>query len=506
MAYMKDLTGRRLDTFRVAPVDAVASSRRLAVTNNCYGTAAQLPGVQTTAGTSRVPHLVGVTATDLQVVVGNHYTDPGAGTFYDVAAANPIAIRAALEINSVVYPLTFGGKRDVTIDGGGLAVSDRLPVTVTKGDVIHSRIYTSSTSWWANKRSPFSNGSSGGFTATTDLTNSGDVAVTDAIAWQIAPMAIIGTVAEGPATIIFGDSLAHGYADGSDNNGFAGHTPTDLVRGGGGFVVRGLSGHSGIVNVAVSSDRGQLFFNPAAHWKRMQFAQYASAAVIEYGRNDASALTSYLSIGTYITAIARWCKQRGLRTIVTTVTPRTSSTDNWFTAGNQAHNTSAMEAIRVQYNTWLRAGAPVDASTLTAVAVGTSGALLRGDADHPMDVLWDVTLLAETSQDSGIWRGAERIVLDAAISSGSGALSSTSAAFTSEDVGKAVAVVGAGSGGAVLQSVIRSVASGVATLNSAAGTTVSGASCGVGVITFDGVHANQYGALLLSAAVDPDDL
>lgn len=64
---------------------------------------------------------------------------------------------------------------------------------------------------------------------------------------------------------------------------------------------------------------------------------------------------------------------------------------------------------------------------------------------------------------------------DAAITTGTALLSSVTAAFTSADVGKRVAVYGAGAAGATLRTSILSVAGGVATLNANAGTTVSGA-------------------------------
>lgn len=502
----KDSAGRILASFPAVSKTEVATARRLAIANNCFATGAQLPAAQTVAGTSRVPHLVGATATDLQVIIGNHYTDPGSN-FGDVAASSSIAVRAALEIGGVVYPLNFGGKRDVTIDGGGFATSDRLPVTVNKGDVIYSRIYTSSTSWWANKHSVLNNGASGGWTATTDLTGSGAAAVANVGAWQLAPMAIVGTCnADGSAVVVFGDSVAHGYADGSDTQGFVGQYMDDMARAGGGYLVRGLSGKAGIINAAVSSDSVRFFVVPAGHWKRMHFAQHATTAVIAYGRNDISSLNDHLVVAGNNVAIAQRAKQRGMITIVTTVTPRTTSTDNFFTSGNQALATAPMEVIRVAYNSWLRAGAPLNPTTLAPVAVGTAGALVIGQPKHPIDKVWDATSFAESALNSGVWKGAERVVADAAMNSGSSSLSSASAAFTTADVGKAVTVVGAGAAGAALSSVIRGVAGGVATLNNAASTTVSAASCGIGIFTFDGTHPNQYGAAVMSAVVNSVDL
>jgi len=69
-------------------------------------------------------------------------------------------------------------------------------------------------------------------------------------------------------------------------------------------------------------------------------------------------------------------------------------------------------------------------------------------------------------------------VTDAAISGSSTTLASATAAFVAGDVGKSIAVAGAGTAGAVLQSTIATRISGTqVTLNDAAATTVTGAVC-----------------------------
>jgi hypothetical protein len=77
-------------------------------------------------------------------------------------------------------------------------------------------------------------------------------------------------------------------------------------------------------------------------------------------------------------------------------------------------------------------------------------------------------------------KGDAKVVTDAAITAASHALSSTSAAFTTADVGKAVSINGAGTAGAVFAATIVSVAAGVATLSAAAVTTVSAATAAYG--------------------------
>ena len=70
-------------------------------------------------------------------------------------------------------------------------------------------------------------------------------------------------------------------------------------------------------------------------------------------------------------------------------------------------------------------------------------------------------------------------------------------------LGKAVAIVGAGAAGAVLTGdfIAAFTSTSVVTLNGTnAGTTVSAATCGIGVTTIDGVHPSTKGHALIAAA------
>ena len=78
-------------------------------------------------------------------------------------------------------------------------------------------------------------------------------------------------------------------------------------------------------------------------------------------------------------------------------------------------------------------------------------------------------------------KGDCRTVSDGAIAAGSATLTSNTIAFTAADLGKAVSVLGAGAGGATLNTTIAAVAGGTnATLAAAASTTVTGAGVSLG--------------------------
>jgi len=315
-------------------------------------------------------------------------------------------------------------------------------------------------------------------------------------------MAVLGTVADGtPAFVLEGDSIAHGYAD---SNSFSGYAPADLFRSGGGFLQRALAGKAGTVDIAYPGDNAAAFAVPGGYLRRSFFKRCATHAVIEYPRNDHSNEVPLATTQANVIKIAVADKRRGLKTILTTTTPKTSSTDWWMTTANQTANTAAAETLRVGWNAWLRDGAPMD-STLAPLAAGTtSGSAIRiGASGHPFDAYWEITDLIESARDSGKWSAPDRILTDVAMTTGTSLLNSASGNFTSADVGKAVTLLGAGAAGAVYQSVIRQVNSSTQVLmNSNAGTTVSGATAGIGVKTFDGVHPNQYGSALCAAGVN----
>lgn len=140
------------------------------------------------------------------------------------------------------------------------------------------------------------------------------------------------------------------------------------------------------------------------------------------------------------------------------------------------------------------------------MAVGTAGAVLAAQPGHPLFGVFEVTDLAETSRNSGVWKpmANTRAVTDAAITSGAGTLTSSTAAFTTADVGRNVVVAGAGASGAPLTAMItaRNSATSVA-LDFNASTTVSGAALTIGdSYTVDGTHPTVYSSALLTAAID----
>lgn len=74
-----------------------------------------------------------------------------------------------------------------------------------------------------------------------------------------------------------------------------------------------------------------------------------------------------------------------------------------YTSGG---TTSTQEAVRQNYNTWIRAGAPltISGTTYTAVTSGTTGAVYAGQSGHPLTGYFDPCTALETALNSGFYQ------------------------------------------------------------------------------------------------------
>lgn len=485
---------------------ALGASRRLLI-GSTYGCADGT--AQTGTGSYDTPIVIGADCADIAFVYGNFYTAQIGGIYGDYTPTTTVTIGgAALVIpGQGVYPVTFNGQVGGTVAPGGFLTSDHLPLNLARGTIVFLRTYVSAGTWYATHISGGQIGNGGSNASNLTLSTSTSTASQNAGA-QYGPMGVLGTVADGTAAVLIqGDSIAHGYGDAGT---FVGHDPNDVTRSGGGYLQRALVGKVGYANIAFPGDKAAQFAVPAGYLRRMFFARYATHAVVEYPRNDISDEVALATTQANLLKILLGDTRRGLKIVLTTCTPKTSSTDNWRTAAGQSPNTANAESIRVAYNTWLRDGAPMDAANaLAALPTGTSsGTAVRiGATGHPVSAYWEITDLVETARNSGVWAPPDRTVPDAAITAGQSVLTSATAAFTAADVNKTVIVPGAGSSGGNYSSVIRSIISGTqAQMNGTAATTVTGATAAIGVKTDDGVHPNQGGALVAAAGVKVTDL
>lgn len=472
------------------------------------------PTVRTAVGTSRTRHVVALDCTDVSLVFTNFKNNsstvsPNLADGEDTAAQDNV--KASILVGGTKYPVTFGGLLTALIDPGATVQSDPLPVTLTAGTVIDVYVYgNNSTAWYSNQYCAVAGGE-GGFQTTTDLTAPGSAAVTETVGSPLrGPSAIMGTPLSGsaPAVLVIGDSIANGQGEA----GLIlqrGRNVTTPAIGGGGWFGRGLlAAGVGFFNGSVGGDKVTSFITNAGHYRRMIFQANATTVVCEYGRNDLSGSRTDVQIEADL--ITAWSMFPGKRVIQTTITPRSTSTDGWATLVNQT--TAADNPYRVSVNTWLRAGAPVtiSGSTVTAVPVGTPGAVLAGTGAHPLWGVWEAADLVESARDSGLWliNANVRTVTDAAITSAAATLTSATAAFTTADLGRKVIVAGAGTaGGLHISAIVGYTNATTVTLSTTAATTVTGAALTVcDGYTHDGTHPGTYGHTVLAGCVRAADL
>lgn len=135
---------------------------------------------------------------------------------------------------------------------------------------------------------------------------------------------------------------------------------------------------------------------------------------------------------------------------------------------------------------------PPDSVLVTAGLQGPTGATGATGAQGPAGTgAGFIDGATQTLRVQDVLFGAEGdgiLVRDANITSGTAALTSSEAAFTSADIGKHVLVVGAGASGADLSTTIQSVAAGTATLATNAGTTVVSGWCVYGTDDTDAIE------------------
>ncbi|WP_322544406.1 hypothetical protein U2G91_15530 [Rhodococcoides fascians] len=461
---------------------------------------------KTTPQTSRVNHTIGFDTQSIQFVYTNSYSDVASKA--DLDNVNPITVTASVELAGVIYRLTFGGRTTVTIDPGGYAVTDPLPVSLAKGTVIYSRTYVTGTTWQWNMLSFNFSGSLAGGSNAADLTAPGSGAIAVAPGYFYVPAAVLGRPnARSPfvSVIGVGDSIMAGQDDGGSYASYGIGDP--MIYGAGGYPARIVHGKGGFINAGLSADTAANFGTIAGSVRRLLLATAATHMFCEYGRND-------LASGTLATAqaalIAVWLygARRGLKVLQPTITPQSSSTDGYTTVAGQAVSDGTIEARRIALNTWLRAGAPLNPATLVATAVGAAGSVTAGQAGHPLSAYTSVTPVmevadaCETARNSGIWKVDSPRTFSASVTTGTSTV--TGSGFTAADVGRTLWIPGAGAAGAAYAAQVNVVSSATEViLSQPAGTTVSGVTAKMaGAMTKDGLHLLPFGATIAAAAVD----
>lgn len=364
----------------------VQSTEPVVVTDKNWGYGG--PGNQTnTGGTGRSIFTTVAPCTGLQFEFGNWIATAG-----DSDGSNQITIACRATIGGTQYRVTFGGQRTAILDRGGLVRTDPLDVEVAAGATITLDVYVTPTSGgtiWPAVNYYTSTGE--GWTAGSDLTAPGAAAPTVGVAFVYMPQRILGRVAsfDTVKSVAFdGDSIANGTGDGPPGYGpFA----------------RAFTGTYAYVGLGVAGETAQQ--TAGAHHRRYNALRGVRNIIQQHGINDLQ--NSRTLAQTQADLITCWMAAARMnplaRQFQTTITPKSASTDSWATVGNQTTD-ATVQPVRLTLNAWIRAGAPLNASTKAAVAIGTGGALLAGQAGHPLYGYLEFADLFESARDSGKWK------------------------------------------------------------------------------------------------------
>ena len=361
------------------------------------------PGRQLSDGTQQVvTYRIKVYApldrdvSNFELAFPNWYLAPA-----ETAGANSITVKAAFEYGfagqpTALIPLYFNGARSAVIEAGATRLCDPAGFQMTKGTFGYLRVAVSVASlgqFWPTGRALVGGASELSWNS-DQVDVLGTAGGSNGFTYMYGPAAIIGFGENDNASVlIVGDSIAAGSvgeASGGDSQGNQG------------YVERALANNLPWANTARGSDQFATFL--AAHSRRLAYGpQFATHAISEMGVNDIFIANRSLTVLQDM-AISTWKRLAGERMKVfqTTITPRTTSTDSWATLANQTLFSVPQEAVRVAFNDWIRAGAPIVAGA--AVAIGTGGAVLAGAAGHPLTGFFEVADIAESARNSGKWK------------------------------------------------------------------------------------------------------
>lgn len=341
-------------------------------------------------GTYRVSHVAACDCTGIRLVFTNaHGVTIGPNAITVTASVEPWNGVIAGILGTI--PVTFNGAFAVTLAPGATVVSDPIGVAqpIPAGATFFTRHYVSVASvgmrWPVALVSSLTGEGNNRSATPTDLTQSGTVpaALTDPI---FAPVAVLGT-ATNPSRLLapqvgaIGDSIMR-FGNDMDNGGFVAralrHQKGTLIAPLGGLVNLGRGGES------------------AAQWTtatepyRRPYVENFTHVISNYGTNDIVGGATLAALQATMLALWTSFAARGQSVWHTTCTPNTTMV-------------SGQATIRANWNDWLRAGAPIDPLVLTAVAVGTAGALLAGRSGHPLAGYFETADAVESARNSNLY-------------------------------------------------------------------------------------------------------
>lgn len=323
--------------------------------------------------TYKSTHRMLETAHGLQLVYGNFYDGNTDGNASITVTAS-VECSAAYPSGAVSVgrtPVYFDGDRSVTIPAGsGLKVSDPLEIDFN-ADVSIS-VYTYVHVGSAGEKWPMGTMSGTKNGADTDHTLAGGTFSAATSGYR--PLVIAAQTADRtrPGVLLVGDSLFGGTDNWALRTIKARSTDTiATVRGVPVRLSKAGEGHDGYVFSGNSRYRIPL-------WEGSTHA-FQGNGLNDFFRGLARVQLDWIML-------CRMLAWRGKLVLAQTYGPHSGDSAGTITA-------------RTDFNTWIRDGAPLNASTFAAVAAGGSG-IRMGETGHPVHSYVDIAAVTETSAGS----------------------------------------------------------------------------------------------------------
>jgi predicted RecA/RadA family phage recombinase/lysophospholipase L1-like esterase len=299
------------------------------------------------------------------------FTNSQLTTTGEIDGQDDYTIKASIEYNGAVVPVYFSGQRTATVKVGTLLMSDPVGISIPANTQFYVRTFvgvdTLGKKWPVLTTANTTIGE--GYNPTTDRTD--DVAFQSFLSASLfAPTCILGTASvPSPSICLIGSSSAFGQGDTT-----GGEAPYYDY----GYLSRFLSNRYGYIKLTRASDALSYFL--ADHKRRLSLIGTARPTHIiqQLGSNDLTSAANFATMQTRLQTTWDILASTGAKVIQATMTPVTTSTDNWATAAGQTPASS--NPVRTAINDWIR--------TLPAPL---SGVLECADA-------------VETARNSGIWK------------------------------------------------------------------------------------------------------
>ena len=330
---------------------------------------------------TRVSHVIATDIEEIAFVLGTKGVGASSGG-YNVRGI-------VFDSKGKIIPITVNGESNIRVNSLGIVKTDYVKCDFKKDEIIWTvwcldtdAPNTAPAYIWLSQENGCGIGRNQDWTRTGLLppysSSASDSTTTNGYGY--APIAVLGKTRKQSvvSTVLIGDSILDGVGENQPN--YSSDIRKTMVNG---YIERGLQNRFGFSNWGVSNEFVSQFNpTPNAEWVyRKRLLDYIpfNAAIIEYPINDIKGGRTPAETRTNMKALISFLRTKGVQVIyLCTVTPVTTSTDNWATVSNQT--VTQHEAARVAHNNDVRNGY------------------------YEVEGYFEVADLVETARDSGMWK------------------------------------------------------------------------------------------------------